>query len=384
VALLSVDNSSNPADPLLESVSILVRDILNEESFKRRIAIERRRTERSKNPFLLMLLEDGHHQGLEKNGKNLGSIASALQSSTRDTDVIGWYKDRTVIGVVYTDLPDKDKNSLISIIHNRVRDTLRDVLMLDHLNHVSITFHYFPDNWDQNKSGSPPSSAVYPDLLSPDKGRRSVLIMKRVIDIVVSALMLIFCAPLLIMIALAIKVSSKGPVLFRQQRIGQYGHRFTFLKFRTMYANTDHSVHKKYITKFIANEAEHQVANENGEGVYKLTNDSRVTRVGKYLRRSSLDEIPQFLNVLKGDMSIIGPRPPIPYELAAYQTWHLRRVLEVKPGITGLWQVTGRSRVKFDEMVRLDLRYAASLSLGLDFKILMRTPLAMIKGIGAY
>jgi lipopolysaccharide/colanic/teichoic acid biosynthesis glycosyltransferase len=202
-------------------------------------------------------------------------------------------------------------------------------------------------------------------------------------DIVGSALMLLLCTPLLLMIALAVKASSKGPVCFRQQRVGQYGQRFTFLKFRSMHINNDQSVHKEYVRKLIANEALREPVNRNGEGIYKLTNDKRVTSVGRFLRRTSLDELPQFLNVLKGDMSLVGPRPPIPYELAAYQTWHRRRILDVKPGITGLWQVTGRSRVKIDEMVRLDLRYAMSWSPWLDFKILMRTPLAVIKGSGA-
>jgi lipopolysaccharide/colanic/teichoic acid biosynthesis glycosyltransferase len=118
--------------------------------------------------------------------------------------------------------------------------------------------------------------------------------------------------------------------------------------------------------------------------VYKITNDKRITPIGKFLRRTSLDELPQFLNVLWGDMSLVGPRPPIPYELAAYQTWHRRRLLDVKPGITGLWQVTGRSTVKFDEMVRLDLRYATSWTPWLDLRILLQTPLAVIKGSGAY
>jgi lipopolysaccharide/colanic/teichoic acid biosynthesis glycosyltransferase len=172
-------------------------------------------------------------------------------------------------------------------------------------------------------------------------------------------------------------------VFFRQQRVGQFGQHFTFLKFRSMRTNNDHSVHKEFITKFIASQASRQSTNGNGEGVFKLTNDPRITAVGRFLRRTSLDELPQFLNVLGGEMSLVGPRPPIPYELAAYQTWHRRRVLEVKPGITGLWQVTGRSRVNFDEMVRLDLRYATTWSPALDFTILMRTPLAVIKGDGA-
>jgi lipopolysaccharide/colanic/teichoic acid biosynthesis glycosyltransferase len=204
--------------------------------------------------------------------------------------------------------------------------------------------------------------------------------MKRTMDIIGSALMLVLCAPLLLIIAATVKATSKGPVLFKQHRVGQYGRRFTFLKFRSMRVDNDPSVHREYVTKLIAGEAERIQASANGTGVYKLTNDKRITRIGAFLWKTSLDELPQFLNVLKGDMSLVGPRPPIPYELAAYQTWHRRRVLEVKPGITGLWQVTGRSLVKFDDMVRLDLRYATSWSPWLDLKILLRTPGAVVKG----
>jgi lipopolysaccharide/colanic/teichoic acid biosynthesis glycosyltransferase len=149
-----------------------------------------------------------------------------------------------------------------------------------------------------------------------------------------------------------------------------------------MYVNNDASVHKEFVTRLIASREKDSPA--EGASVYKITNDRRITRIGKLLRRTSLDELPQFLNVLWGDMSLVGPRPPIPYELAAYQTWHRRRLLDVKPGITGLWQVTGRSSVKFDEMVRLDLRYAMSWTPWLDVRILIRTPLAVIKGSGAY
>jgi len=142
----------------------------------------------------------------------------------------------------------------------------------------------------------------------------------------------------------------------------------------------DHSVHRDYVKRMIAGNAERISRNGSDEGVYKLVDDPRITRLGRFLRRTSLDELPQFFNVLKGDMSLVGPRPPIPYEVAAYQTWHRRRVLQVKPGITGLWQVMGRNRVSFDEMVRLDLQYANFWSLWLDFKILMRTPAAVVKG----
>lgn len=375
---------SNLVSPPFTPVTAGEREVLNEEAFQRMIAVERKRTERSRKPFLLMLLDAGNHQGSGKNGKALDSIVPALRSSTRETDVIGWYKDRATVGVIFTGLLADDKNSILSTILTRVSTTLRDKLTFEQSNQVSISFHFFPDDWDHDISGRPSNPALYPDLSSRDNGRRSLLGIKRLMDIVGSALALIICTPLFLMMALAIKASSKGPVFFRQQRIGQYGRRFTFLKFRSMHINNDPSVHREYVTKLIAGQAEREASNGKGEGVYKLTNDRRVTRVGKFLRRTSLDELPQLLNVLEGDMSLVGPRPAIPYEVAAYDTWHRRRVLEVKPGITGSWQVNGRSRVKFDEMVRLDLQYARSWSPWMDINILMRTPAAVFRGDGAH
>jgi lipopolysaccharide/colanic/teichoic acid biosynthesis glycosyltransferase len=257
---------------------------------------------------------------------------------------------------------------------------LRDELTTEQFSQISLSFHFFPDQWDHENTGRPSNPTLYPDLFSSNHEKRSLLIVKRAMDIAGSVLMLVFCAPLLLLIAAMVKATSKGPVLFRQHRVGQYGRRFTFLKFRSMRVDNDPSVHREYVTKLIAGEADRVKAGAPGTGVYKLANDNRITGIGMFLRKTSLDELPQFVNVLKGDMSLVGPRPPIPYELAAYQTWHRRRVLEVKPGITGLWQVTGRSQVKFDDMVRLDLRYATSWSPWLDLKILLRTPGAVIKG----
>jgi lipopolysaccharide/colanic/teichoic acid biosynthesis glycosyltransferase len=383
VTLPPMDKISKSADPLLGCMSTGTHEVLNEVTFKRMIAVERKRTERSGEPFLLMLLEAGNPQSLEKNEKALNNILSVLPLSIRDTDIIGWYKDRTTVGVIFTGLARKDQSSILSVILSKVSTTLRDQLTPDQFNQVSISFHFFPDDWDHDHRGRPSNPALYPDLLSPDKDTDSLLRIKQAMDIVGSVLLLILCTPLFLMIALAIKASSKGPVFFRQQRVGQYGRYFTFLKFRSMRTDNDPSVHKEFATKLIAGEIAHNLSNGNGEMTYKLTNDKRITRVGKFLRRSSLDELPQLVNVLKGDMSLVGPRPAMPYELAAYQTWHRRRVLEVKPGITGLWQVTGRSSVRFDEMVRLDLQYATSWSPWLDLKILMRTPRAVIGGAGA-
>ena len=161
-------------------------------------------------------------------------------------------------------------------------------------------------------------------------------------------------------------------MFFRQERIGRYGQPFVFIKFRSMYTENDTGVHKEWFRRFVSGQAERHPTNRNGHGSYKLTHDPRVTRVGKFLRRTSLDELPQFINVLKGEMSMVGPRPPIPYEVDAYQSWHRGRILEAKPGITGLWQVNGRSRLAFDDMVRLDLRYARGWSLWLDIRYCCR------------
>ena len=150
-----------------------------------------------------------------------------------------------------------------------------------------------------------------------------------------------------------------------------------------MHVNNDPSIHQDYVTRFIAGRAELN-ASDGGPNVYKITNDPRVTPLGRFLRKTSLDELPQLLNVLRGQMSLIGPRPPVPYEYERYNLWHRRRILETKPGLTGLWQVSGRSRTSFDDMVRLDLKYATEWSLWLDFKIFLLTPRAVIFGDGAY
>jgi lipopolysaccharide/colanic/teichoic acid biosynthesis glycosyltransferase len=177
-----------------------------------------------------------------------------------------------------------------------------------------------------------------------------------------------------------VKLSSAGPVLFRQERFGRQFRPFTFYKFRSMYADSDHAVHKAYVSRLIAGRHEHESGTPR---LFKITADPRVTPVGRLLRRSSLDELPQFWNVLRGEMSLVGPRPCIHYELEQYADWHTLRLIDVKPGMTGLWQVSGRSRVGFDEMVKLDLAYARQRSLWLDIKILLRTPMAVISGNGA-
>ena len=303
--------------------------------------------------------------------------------STRDTDVTGWYSNNCVVGVMFTEIATEEGGSTPGTIITRVTETLQKNLALEHFNRVTLSFHVFPEDWEDAEQ-RPTNRTLYPDLHQRDDGRKLFRLTKRTMDILGSALALAFFSPVFLIIAIAVKATSDGPIFFRQRRVGQYGNSFSFLKFRSMYVNNDTQVHKQYVQRLIAGKADKHPSNGNGEGVYKLTKDSRITRVGAFLRRTSLDELPQFLNVLKGEMSLVGPRPPIPYEVEAYEIWHRRRLLEAKPGITGLWQVSGRSRVKFDDMVRLDLQYARNWSPWMDIKILLRTPGAVVLGEGAH
>lgn len=378
----SIENV-NRSLPAIPTVPADGRSVLTEEAFQRMISVERKRTERSRKPFLLMLLDTGDRQTSGKNGKALGNILSVLLAATRETDVTGWYKDHSVVGVMFTELITDGKNSILNTMLTRVTNALRDNLTFEQFNEISISFHLFPEDWNHETPQRPSSPTLYPDLSRREDATKLFRVMKRMMDIVGSLAALVFFTPVFLFVALAIKLTSKGPVFFRQRRVGQYGSSFVFLKFRSMYVNNDASVHKEYVRQFIT-DSKRDSSDGDGQGIYKLTEDPRITRVGNFLRKTSLDELPQFWNVLKGEMSLVGPRPPIAYEVEAYDIWHRRRLLEAKPGITGLWQVNGRSRVKFDDMVRLDLRYARTWSPWMDLKILLRTPVAVVFGDGAY
>jgi exopolysaccharide biosynthesis polyprenyl glycosylphosphotransferase len=197
------------------------------------------------------------------------------------------------------------------------------------------------------------------------------LIFKRAFDLVVGSLMALFALPLLAVIAIAIRLDTPGPILFKQVRVGKNGKEFVCYKFRSMVDNAD--------------ELRSQLAelNESTGPLFKIRNDPRLTRVGRFIRRYSLDELPQLYNVLRGEMSLIGPRPNLPEEVAQYQEWMKKR-LSVSPGLTGLWQVSGRSDLTFDEMVLLDIYYVENWSIGLDISILLRSAPAVLRATGAY
>jgi len=201
--------------------------------------------------------------------------------------------------------------------------------------------------------------------------------IKRLADVVFSLSTLLLLSPVLAVIALLVKRSSPGPVLFTQERIGKDGQPFHFYKFRTMAHNSDDAIHRQFAAMFISGKP------PAGGKVFKLTDDPRVTPVGRWLRHTSLDELPQLLNILRGEMSLVGPRPPIAYELDHYQPWHYER-LRVLPGLTGLWQVSGRSNVPFEEMVRMDIHYINTWSLAQDMRIIAKTIPVVLRGTGGY
>jgi lipopolysaccharide/colanic/teichoic acid biosynthesis glycosyltransferase len=357
--------------------------LLPEPMFLRALRLERKRAERSRKSFVLMLLE---LSGPSRSGKGnlLNQAAPALLSSIRETDIAGWHQETLALGVIFAELGVTHLESPLATLRARVTGLLQSVLPADELARIRITFHRFPEDWGQNDAElKVEKEKLYPDVVKRDESRLLSRALKRTIDVLGSALGLLLLSPVLVVIALAIKLSSPGPILFRQTRIGRYGVPFTFLKFRSMHTGNDPRIHMEYVKQLIGGNTSPDAAETNGK-VYKITADPRLTRVGRFLRKTSLDELPQFLNVLRGDMSMVGPRPPIPYEFEAYDVWHRRRLLEVRPGITGLWQVSGRSRIPFDDMVRLDLRYAKTWSLWLDLQILLRTPRAVFSGEGAY
>jgi lipopolysaccharide/colanic/teichoic acid biosynthesis glycosyltransferase len=226
--------------------------------------------------------------------------------------------------------------------------------------------------------------------LPVSKNRSLYFALKRYLDVLLATFLLVALAPLLVLVGILIKLDSPGPIIFVQQRVGSQRTKkngaadweiqaFRFYKFRSMYDKADQSVHKAYTEAFIRGRARNPNLNER---IFKLTQDQRVTRVGRILRRTSLDELPQLLNVLKGEMSLVGPRPVPTYEVTEYRLNHWQR-LAAKPGLTGLWQTKGRCRVDFEGMVRMDIEYIQKQSLWLDLKILVQSIPAVLFGKGA-
>jgi len=350
----------------------LPRHVLNEDVFRSVLIRERKRADRSHRPVQLVRL----HLSRDPGPAGAGMWAAAIDSvvaATAETDVLGWLESGVAIGVLLSDVSESEALGPLGAAAARIGGELGARLQPGALAKFSMRVHVYPE----------------PDVLDPlfhpelgSRGQRcwNYDAMKRALDLTGSLFLLVVLSPLLALIAILVTLGSPGPVFFRQQRIGHMMKRFTMLKFRTMHVDADPKLHQEFVSRFIRSSG---TIDEPATTLFKLTRDPRVTPIGRLLRKTSLDELPQFWNVLRGEMSLIGPRPPLPYELVEYQLWHRRRLVEAKPGITGLWQIAGRSRTTFDEMVRLDLRYARGRSLWTDIKILLATPAAVISGKGA-
>lgn len=403
--------------------------LYNPRFFNMRLREERRRTERSGSPFSILTLDIsdlGH--SIEKRPKLKihqikEVITNIVRKNTRDIDIKSWHND-TTLKILMPETPKSGANALAEKLQKKVNngfstffglnslfDLKKNMLITSYPEAVKDSGEFpesaplvakksvatSPSQWlNTGKTTtilkiewSPPGQMaltwpLYSDLLEETTIINLKKWIKRAIDIIGALIGILLFSPLMFVIAILIKITSPGPILFKQERRGFLGKKFTFLKFRSMYTDSDENPHKEYVTDLIKNN--HRSANNSSGNrpLYKMEVDPRITPFGKFLRRSSFDELPQLLNVLKADMSLVGPRPPIPYEVEKYENWHLRRVLEVKPGITGLWQVKGRSATTFNEMVRLDISYVNDWSLWLDFKIILQTIWAVLSTKGAY
>jgi lipopolysaccharide/colanic/teichoic acid biosynthesis glycosyltransferase len=352
-----------------------------EDYFQELLAFERKRSERSGRPFLLMKLDFTGIRDDQSRHETVTRAVDSLSMITRETDIKGWFSHPAVLGVLFTEMNSTKTEAL----QKKILQSFQTGLPKEQLDVLLISFHRFPDEGKPDKPRGPVRFTFYPDLREKERYRTTSLRVKRIIDVIGSIAGILIFSPFFVLIPIGIKLTSRGPVFFRQERIGQYGEKFIFLKFRSMYVNNNPDVHKQFVHNLISGKAPGDAGSDGAaQKVYKLTNDARVTAFGHILRRTSLDELPQFINVLRGEMSLVGPRPPIPYETEKYKIWHLRRVLEIKPGVTGLWQISGRSSLTFDEMVRLDLQYARTWSLRMDMKILLKTPWVVLTAIGAY
>jgi lipopolysaccharide/colanic/teichoic acid biosynthesis glycosyltransferase len=353
--------------------------VISEELFADALHRERRRADRN-NQSMGLLLVSALDADMSEGSAVCKGIVSGLTSAKRDTDVIGWFERGNSIGVILSDI-ESPTPIIAAGLDARIRRQISMYVGTAAADSIATRFHFYPE---LTAVSDQPVQTILPlPVSAPPRTWRDVSYdtTKRAIDIAGSAILLLLLAPVLLITAALVKLKSPGPVFFRQQRIGRMMKPFTILKFRTMHVNVDTRIHQEYVASLI--KAKAATHGTGGEQVFKLASDPRVTPIGRFLRKASIDELPQLINVLRGEMSLVGPRPPLHYEVEQYQRWHCRRVLEAKPGLTGLWQVAGRSRTTFDDMVRLDLRYARARSLWTDIKILLATPGAVIAGKGA-
>ena len=351
--------------------------LLAEDRFRMLLDGEKRRVDRNGRFFSIAIFESGD---ADKDPPEITTIAKAVKDRIRITDAAGWLKGQR-IGVFLPDTPEKGAWKLTDDISAKFAPASigRNVQV--------YPFRAPAEKQEPGRSdsgGVPAAAAKFPNNSRTAKERhrcisvkcrppaagtqkRAFRALKRTLDLTIALPVLAAACPLMLAIAAVIKLISAGPVMFMQERVGLTGDIFTMLKFRTMDVTADPAIHEQYVTGLVSNK----------KRMAKIDDRQQLIPMGQLLRRTFLDELPQLLNVIKGQMSIVGPRPAIPYELNAYSDWHMERFAAL-PGMTGLWQVSGKNRLNFDDMVRLDIRYTRSRSIWTDVKILLKTPLAIM------
>lgn len=342
--------------------------VLQSGDFCETVQREARRSERSKAP--LSIVRYAIDERFVDEPLHFEMLFAALQHAKRETDFLGHIGTDTLAVLC----PDTDERGVRGFV-SKLTPFIEGLPVT-----AAVAATYPEDLFDSLASGTSVGAAFH-SFIVPTAPVNNVghYGLKRAIDLAIASIALVLLAPLMLLVALAIKLTSKGPVIFKQPRLGKGGVPFTFYKFRSMVVNGDDRIHREFTARLIR--ANHDGA--MGPDGFKMKRDPRVTRVGRFIRTTSIDELPQLFNVLRGDMSMVGPRPCIPYEAENYEPWHLRRILAAIPGITGLWQVEGRSRVSFSEMVRMDLRYIRECSLRLDLRILIKTIAVVLRCDGA-
>lgn len=340
------------------------------EAFLNDLHREKRRAERSQAPLSMVLYRIGGAS--TESARQAEQLVELLYREKRVTDFIGHVGDDTV-AVLCPDTNGTGVKGFMKKIESKAGS----------LPFAAVAATYPDDLFDSIATGTPTPRDIQPFMAAEATDQRDrVYPLKRLLDISVATAALCLLAPLMVVVAMAVAVNSRGPVIFKQTRVGKGGFPFTFYKFRSMRTNADDRIHRDFVTTLIQS-GDDPVPGDGAAATFKIKDDPRFTAIGRFIRKTSIDELPQLFNVLKGDMSLVGPRPPIPYEATKYQAWHLRRLLSVKPGMTGIWQVEGRSRVPFNEMVRMDLRYIRGCSLGLDLRILAKTVPVVLSCDGA-
>jgi lipopolysaccharide/colanic/teichoic acid biosynthesis glycosyltransferase len=345
-------------------------DVLPKQQFLREVSREKRRADRSKAPLSLATVHCAPADAAECSDAH--AILHRIGQCKRQTDLVGYLEPCRIVVL----LPETTAEGAQRFARKlRERTTGLD-FAVDTASYPHALFDGLAEEGERPGLATMPAAEAMRSAPAGYPG-------KRVLDVVGALVAIVLFAPLIALTALGIKATSPGPVIFKQARLGRGGVPFTFYKFRSMVVSGDDRIHRQYVRSLIEGCSDTVNQGSPGTPFYKLKADPRITPVGRFIRKTSIDELPQLFNVLKGEMSLVGPRPPLPYEVEKYQWWHARRVLESTPGITGLWQVEGRSRTTFDEMVRLDLQYIRDCSLTLDLKILLRTVRAVLRCDGA-